>query len=264
MDRAETARVLEALAETGVTACPLKGPVFAERAMAKPELRLTTDVDVLVAPSDVTATADVLAGLGYAREPEPAWGPHPFELRFHDGTGQVVEVHFAAHGAFGGAMEAETLLERAEPYVTREGARCVVPSPDDEALYIAAHAAGHGFDRLSMLYDLALALARVPDRGRERMERVARSCGYGAALSTSEAVLAARLGGGRAGTSARAAYVVLATLALERAPYVAGLTSAVEATMQAAMHERSGAGCRYFGRRVARRLRRRRDARRRS
>lgn len=257
--RKETSRVLEALENAGVRACPLKGPVFAERVMAKPELRPTTDVDVLVAPADVPATGEALAGLGYAREPEPACGPHPFEVRFDDGAGQVVEVHFAAHEAFGGAMRAEELLGRAEPYETREGARCVVLCAEDEALYIAAHAAGHGFDRLSMLYDLELALGRVSEAGRARMARVADSCGYGTALATSLEVLGARLGSGPAGTTttARSAFVIAVTAALERAPHVRGLTGAVQATTLAAMHESAGAGCRYYARRVRRRLRRR-------
>lgn len=62
---AELAELVDALAASGVRALPFKGPVFGAQAYGDPSLRVFLDLDLLIAPEDVTAALAVLDRFGY-------------------------------------------------------------------------------------------------------------------------------------------------------------------------------------------------------
>lgn len=59
-------RAVIALAEAGVPASPIKGPQLGEYLYGEPGRRLSSDVDLLVAPERLSEAVEVVRGLGYA------------------------------------------------------------------------------------------------------------------------------------------------------------------------------------------------------
>jgi hypothetical protein len=57
-------------------------------------------------------------------------------------------------------LPSEPLLARSAPCPSAGGARIWTLSPEDEFLYLCLHAAGHRFERIGWLCDLALLLER--------------------------------------------------------------------------------------------------------
>ena len=63
----ELARVIEALAQSGIEAIPFKGPVLAIQAYRDLGLRVFRDLDFLIRDRDMPLTMTTLSGLGYER-----------------------------------------------------------------------------------------------------------------------------------------------------------------------------------------------------
>ena len=163
--RALLIRALDALADRGVLAAPLKGHFLAQRLYPDPLLRPSGDVDLLVAREDLERALRALSSLGLA-PPSPELERyrrehhHHLELTSPAGT---VELHFEAITGFGTQISGAPLLARARP-ATLEGRRLLALDPADELVYLAVHASQHVFARLSWLYDLKLHLrAHPPD-----------------------------------------------------------------------------------------------------
>jgi hypothetical protein len=85
----------------GITAVPLKGSTLAERLYGDPGRRLASDVDVLVAPSELHRAARVLEGLGYLppNDPLDARGMPRLHLAMAHAAGTLpaVEIHWRVH-----------------------------------------------------------------------------------------------------------------------------------------------------------------------
>jgi hypothetical protein len=170
--------VLCALSEAGVVAVPLKGPVLGARLHGDPALRVSTDLDVMVAREDVAAATAALARIGYQGEPNPEarlrW-KHQHHLTFLRPDSPPVELHFRLIADFGVVIPSQEFLTRAEPYQTRAGASCRVLAAEDELLFLVLHAAGHLFARLAWLYDVKALVGCRPDiNWRVVAERAAR------------------------------------------------------------------------------------------
>jgi hypothetical protein len=58
-------RVTAMLAEAGIRSAPLKGPLMGEAIYGDPGRRLSSDIDLLVAPDQLVAAVEVVRGLGY-------------------------------------------------------------------------------------------------------------------------------------------------------------------------------------------------------
>jgi hypothetical protein len=152
------------LSAASVSACGLKGPVLGRRFYAPAASRHCMDVDLLVAPADFERATAALRAAGYASEPGESV---EYLLRYSHHLGFVregsapLELHFRAYAGFGVTVPAELLLARARPYALTSDVSVLVPAPEDEFIYLAAHAAGHSFCRLVWLYDLKLLLLRT-------------------------------------------------------------------------------------------------------
>jgi hypothetical protein len=118
---------------------------------------------LLVAESNLVAASRALGELGlrpmeeaaehYARE-------HHHHLTYGGPAGSV-ELHFRLLTGFGEVLSGNGPLTRAVPF-DLEGHAVQLLCPEDEALYLALHAANHVFARLGWLYDLKLLLAATP------------------------------------------------------------------------------------------------------
>jgi hypothetical protein len=154
-----------ALGKRGISVAALKGPVLAARLYPSGTTRHCIDLDLLVHEADLDRAIETLRSDGF----EPDNGPGAAYLRRHGHhihlakTGlPPVELHFCTYAGFGVAVPSEALLDRAEPFTLPKGAAVLVPSGEDEFIYLATHAAGHSFIRLMWLYDMKLLLRKNP------------------------------------------------------------------------------------------------------
>ncbi len=154
---------LEALSRHGVMPVLLKGYGLAQRCYPDPLYRPMTDVDLLVSRDQLqrAETALVEIGLRKNEELEHFQLQHHHHLNFYGNSG-AVELHFRAISGFGGAIEAEALLERAIQG-NLEGHRVRYLRPEDELAYLATHATQHLFKGVGWLYDLKLFIQRHPN-----------------------------------------------------------------------------------------------------
>lgn len=192
------ARIDGALANAGIHAVVLKGPLFAERFYARPGARGTTDIDLLVAEGDIDTATRALAAVGYSglrgREEERFRREH-HHLHFAHASAVPLELHFHAYRGFGSVMRSEPLISRRRAVLAPQRLSAIgVLEPQDELVYLAVHAASHRFGRLAWLYDLALLLRTMTAREVDTAAKRARSLGYARALAFAGTMLVDTLG----------------------------------------------------------------------
>lgn len=157
-------RLLTRFEEKGLTPVLLKGPAFASRYYPEAAQRPCSDLDVLVAPSEVPEARTVLLDLGY-REVEDTGSDHEGVDSHHhafSGPNGLVELHYRAfHGLGSSTLEYATLEPRMVEG-TWEGHRVRYLGTEDEFVYMSVHAANHLFARLGWLLDLELMRQHHP------------------------------------------------------------------------------------------------------
>lgn len=154
------------LSSAGVEACALKGPVLSARLYSTPSARHCIDIDLLIRPDDVARALDAFIASGFlvsngvSAEYLLQYGHH---LSLSRPATAPIELHFRAYSGFGVELPATEMLARAQPVRFRDDFTILVLSPEDEFVYLAAHATGHCFVRLVWLYDLKLLLNKHPE-----------------------------------------------------------------------------------------------------
>ncbi len=190
---------LEALARDGIVPVLLKGYGLALRCYPDPLYRPMTDVDLLVARDELHPAEAALAQIGLKKNEqlEAFQLEHHHHLNFY-GTLGSVELHFRAISGFGGAIDAQHLLERAVED-SLEGRRVRYLRPEDELVYLATHATQHLFKGVAWLYDLKLFIRRYPALDWQSAISVARESGMQTpvyfALQTAQNALGAEVPG---------------------------------------------------------------------
>lgn len=195
-----TLTVLDAFTAAGVVPVPLKGYGLATRLFpTQPLARPSVDVDVFVEPAGLDAASRALTKLGLTAQQVP--GVEDLEEEHHhhafSGPAGLVELHFRLTNSFGrGGFDDASVSSRCTPG-TLEGRAVRWLSPEDELLYLATHAANHGFLRLSWLVDLVAFLERFPGLDWPAMHTRARAAGFEVPVATAlglvEAVFGASL-----------------------------------------------------------------------
>ena len=198
--KAETARLIPALAERNCTPVMLKGWPLAEELLGAAAERHSKDIDLYIAPGEVGVCLDVLGGLGYEVCDEhrgraaligcPALLAECNDLALWNEARQCqVEVHWRSNhfrgwpdlGKVGGEVDGGG---RDWP-LDDTGIRVRIPSNSASLAYLALHGQQHSWARLKWLHDIALIM-----RSRD-----------GAALAA-DLEAARRVGAGRAVVSA--------------------------------------------------------------
>ncbi|NLF32002.1 MAG: nucleotidyltransferase family protein [Planctomycetes bacterium] len=188
--RGQLAEILPAMASEGVAPIILKGPTFADRLYGEPSLRPFTDLDLLVARDAWPAADRAMASLGYrpgheaGRKHAGAYGEETYR---RDASAGAVELHW-------NLVNSPAL--RPGLSVTWEdlggGGEL---SPEALLTVAAVHgAASHQFDRLGLLWDVALAVrgaAGPVDAGalRSLLDRTGAARAMRMALHLADAVL---------------------------------------------------------------------------
>jgi len=147
-----TIRLTAALAEAGIRSLPLKGPMLAERVHGGLAARVSADIDLLVAETDLIAAVDVLTKLGYRRAPR-ADPPHLSRPDLHECLRSAaglpeVELHWRVHHYERGFSA--QMLQRALP--GPDG--CLSPTVPDELIALLLFYARDGLVGLRLLADL--------------------------------------------------------------------------------------------------------------
>lgn len=192
-----TLKVLDALSAAGVTPVLLKGYGLASRLFPRqPLARPSVDVDVLVEPALLETTERAVRALGLSAVAVPGV-EDAFDEHFHHafaGPEGLVEVHFRLTNALGGGtFDDEAVLSRAVRSEL-DGRAVRWLSPEDELLYLALHAANHGFLRLSWLVDLSAYLEQVPGLDFAAMHARAEDAGFLVPVSTALGLVETLLG----------------------------------------------------------------------
>jgi hypothetical protein len=150
-------RILRRLEAASVRVVNLKGPVFGERFYRPPYGRPSIDLDLAVSFEQVPAAVRELERLGYRLEPILYVPMDQHTVLLHD-LAPTVELHYRLLSEFGVSQEISGFLARARTLEIEGLGTVRVPDPEDEFLFLCAHAAKHRFRKLRWMYDLFLLL----------------------------------------------------------------------------------------------------------
>jgi hypothetical protein len=157
------AQVFRVLERGGVAALTMKGPVLAERIYANEGSRQSCDLDLMVSLRDLPAAGAALRELGYspAKPLWPGWPANPLEFHsvFEKRGAPCVELHYRFSDMPGKRHEAAAFLDRRRAYRTSLGGQAYIMEPEDEFIFLCAHAARHFFERSMWLDDLELFIS---------------------------------------------------------------------------------------------------------
>jgi len=195
--RAAFDEAVETLRAAGVRAVALKGPLIGERLYATPFLRPSSDVDLLVAESDLDRAQNSLESLGYYGETGALaryYRENHHHIHLTRPQGPTLELHFRAATGFGVIVPSEEFVAHALLYHSPSGQAVWILTPEDEFFYLALHAARHLFSQLIWLYDLKLLLLRNPTLDRSAVWTKARAFSTTNALGLTLQALDHRLG----------------------------------------------------------------------
>ena len=192
----ELLRVLAALRREGIAAMAFKGPAFAALEGDGPASREMGDLDIVVAPRDIAASARALAALGY--QPPVAAGAldspwiariaHELPLR-RAADAMLVELHWRFAPRWHPSPLRFADLESRQ--VTRSFVGEAIAWPRPEALLLMHVADGmkSGGRGLRWLGDVARIVRRHPDLDWGEVRAIAAAAGGSATLSMTLALL---------------------------------------------------------------------------
>ena len=149
----------EIFSRTKLSVVALKGPLLGERLYPEGALRPSVDLDLLVAEHDLDPAVDALEAAGWQADmgPTAAYArQHHHHLQLRKESHPPLELHFRARVGFGTVLSGADLIRRSQAAPTLAGRGLRVLAAEDEFVYLAVHAAAHGFVRLMWLYDLKL------------------------------------------------------------------------------------------------------------
>ncbi len=165
----ELRNVLGSLRQAGIPCIPLKGPVLTVGSYRKLGLRDFDDLDLLVAPADVTRAVAALANIGYAGWDIPAqWvATHLRTESEHnlvcDQRKVTVDLHWAiGRRYFTMPMDFESLWNRSA-HTKLIGSAVPDLCAEDTVLFLCYHGGKHLFSRLTWVCDVAATITAHPN-----------------------------------------------------------------------------------------------------
>lgn len=146
-------RAVEAVEAAGIACVVLKGSAAAAR-WRVPLARQQSDLDLLVDPANLRAASRALIAAGVASREFMA-GDHVHNASLAPATrgGLTIELHYALNSNHEISVDIAALISRRIFHQTAQGQ---IPglSAEDDAAYLAMHAATHALSRLAWLVDL--------------------------------------------------------------------------------------------------------------
>jgi len=176
-------RMAATFRQAGVDALFLKGPVLSQRLYDRPDVRGDGDVDVLIRPEHVERARLILLAQGAVAETEGGAFVHHEDKYRDTRTGNSIEVHRRLSANPYALPWDFDALWQARSHVTIASEAVAVLSTGHEALFLIVHGAGHGWQRLRWLADLAVLLRTPAALAEGRAAAV--TCGMAPALEYS-------------------------------------------------------------------------------
>jgi Uncharacterised nucleotidyltransferase len=177
------AEVVEALRRAGVRSILLKGATFAKWLYRDGDLRLYTDVDLLIRRTDTSIAHAVLARLGFHH----AFDSHPYFVRGADD----VDLHCSLKGVQADEERVWSVLSKMTESQEVGGVEVEALVAPARALHVALHAAQHGRDWLTPMEDLRRAVDFLPFEVWETAAGLAEKIEASAAFATGLCLLPA-------------------------------------------------------------------------
>lgn len=181
----ELIKLLGVFEAQGIACFPFKGPVLSAQIYHNLALREYSDLDVLIHPSDVLKTRDILIEQGYR-----VWSPphrnhkasrfshRNKDVVFEKAGGQLrIELHWKLSGShFSFPLDMERLWERLET-TSLAGARVRTLAVEDLLLYLCMHGSRHGWERLLWICDIAEIVRQHQEINWQRVREGAHTLG---------------------------------------------------------------------------------------
>ena len=195
----ESGRLLRAFEQAGIPVVFLKGLALGKLAYPSPFLKMSWDIDLLVAAPAIGESAQLLEELGYdLLVPGPALRPRIAEWHRRQKESQWANadngIHVELHGRLTDNPELLPSIGIASPRRLVEVAPgLVLPTlaEDENFAYLAIHGAASGWHRLKWLADFT---ALLHGRGEEEIARLyATSQALGAGRAAGQALLIAHM-----------------------------------------------------------------------
>jgi hypothetical protein len=145
----ELKSLLQTFASASIPIIPLKGPALAERVYGGAANRSNRDLDILVRRSDLPHAQKIMRGLAFTSAGpvtyHQSWRRSGVMVELHHDVALRLDFNFHIESAWSQATQSQF-----------QGVPCWKLARDDEALFLAIHAARDEFSRLNVLLDLAL------------------------------------------------------------------------------------------------------------
>jgi hypothetical protein len=193
--KAETARLISALAERHCDPMILKGWPLAEELLGTAAGRHSKDIDLYISVGEVGICLDVLGDLGYAACDEHRWRAslidRPALLAecndvavWNEARQCQVEVHWRSNHFRWWADLSDTDGEGRSWPLDKTSVKARIPSQAANFVYLALHGQQHSWARLKWLHDIALILRHRDDEVLAADLEIARRAGAGRAAVT--------------------------------------------------------------------------------
>ncbi|TAD86959.1 MAG: hypothetical protein EAZ99_19115 [Alphaproteobacteria bacterium] len=157
---ADVVRVIAAFQQAGLWVRALKGPALSQTLYGTPDRRASTDIDILVARTDLAAALQVMRGLGYDQPPfDAADVPRLLatgkDVGLKGQQGQTpVDLHWGL-APVERSLPVDLLASEPAAMVRLAGTPIPVLSPTASLLYLIHHGSRHLWFRLLWLTDIA-------------------------------------------------------------------------------------------------------------
>jgi hypothetical protein len=159
---ADLIKVLAILEAEQIAAVTLKGPVLAATLCDDIPWRDSCDLDLLVRRADISRAKDALLAAGYRLDSQLPPGEE--KAAFHwrsqlvlvrDGISPAIDLHWQLlPSLFPAARHLESVWDRVQPAMF-QGRKVLVLSPEDQLVFLCAHAARHSWHSLRLAADIA-------------------------------------------------------------------------------------------------------------
>lgn len=167
---AELKMALQALNAAGVPTLLLKGAHLMDAVYANPALRPMSDLDLLIRPEHAASATSALADCGYDADPVRSLITNRLDREMRLDKKGVHELHIELHTDLNRPTRhhwfpMDALWERSVAYAMDDVPARVL-SPEDNAVFLCAHAVPHMFHQLIWLRDIAglMSSELEPDR----------------------------------------------------------------------------------------------------
>jgi putative nucleotidyltransferase-like protein len=165
----ELIRIAGLLKERGVNPVAFKGPVLAHAIYGDVSLRQFVDLDILVRPSDLAMTRELLSAQGYTSVFSDLGADELsffqcYEETFDKEDGIVcIDVHWQMNPQyFAYALDGDALWRRTIQ-MELQGTTVTALATPDLLLHLCVHGAKHGWARLAWICDVAVLIRRTPE-----------------------------------------------------------------------------------------------------